>query len=513
MLGHYKHKIKTVEELVRVIGPRPRDKKVVMCHGTFDLVHPGHIRHLLYAKERGDILVVSVTSDEHVSKGEGRPFVPQELRETNLAALEMVDYVIIDQRPEPLANISLIQPDFFVKGFEYSIDGIHPKTKQEMQVVSSYGGEFLFSPGDIVYSSTKILTQHKPRLTLEKLVILMEAEGTTFDHLQRTLRKMPGVKVHVVGDTIVDKYSYCTLLGPSSDTPTFSVKQEHAKLFVGGAGIVAKHLAGLGADVTLTTVLGQDEMAGFVVQDLAAAGVRPNAVYDAHRPTVLKERFWASGYKLLQVDTADNSPMSAKQVQELAGCIQGTPADLVIFSDFRHGLFHSDSIKPLTEAIPAGALKVADSQVSSRWGNILDFKDFDLITPNEREARYALGDQDSGVRHLAQRLLTQAQAKHIILKMGERGILVYRRPSTAPRSFFYVDSFVETLVDPVGAGDALLATASLALLTSGDIVQSAILGNLAASIACGLEGNTPVQQAELAQRLASLAQLSGGSPG
>ena len=57
----YQRKVKTVDELCALIGPRPRQKKVIMCHGTFDIVHPGHVRHLIYAKSKGEILVASVT--------------------------------------------------------------------------------------------------------------------------------------------------------------------------------------------------------------------------------------------------------------------------------------------------------------------------------------------------------------------------------------------------------------------------------------------------------------------
>ena len=80
-----------------------------MCHGVFDLVHPGHIRHLLYAKSKADILVASLTADLHIAKANYRPFVPQELRALNLAALEMVDYVLIDEEATPLRNLALIQ--------------------------------------------------------------------------------------------------------------------------------------------------------------------------------------------------------------------------------------------------------------------------------------------------------------------------------------------------------------------------------------------------------------------
>src|SRR6266850_1761960 len=89
------HKIKTAQEVAALIGPRPRKQRVIMCHGTFDVVHPGHVRHLLYAKSKSDILVASITADAHILKAAHRPFVPQDLRAINLAALEAVDYVVV----------------------------------------------------------------------------------------------------------------------------------------------------------------------------------------------------------------------------------------------------------------------------------------------------------------------------------------------------------------------------------------------------------------------------------
>src|SRR3981189_3692065 len=102
----YSHKIKTVEELSRIIGPRPRRQKVIMCHGVFDVVHPGHLRHLIYAKSKADILITSLTADAYISKGQHRPHVPHDLRALNLAAFEVVDYVIIDGNATPIKNIN-----------------------------------------------------------------------------------------------------------------------------------------------------------------------------------------------------------------------------------------------------------------------------------------------------------------------------------------------------------------------------------------------------------------------
>src|SRR5436190_12399303 len=143
----YDRKIKTCEQLRAILGPFPRQKKVIMCHGTFDLVHPGHIRHLIYAKSKADLLITSLTCDQHIAKANFRPFVPQDLRAMNLAALEVVDYVVIDSNPTPIENIKIIQPDLFAKGYEYSKSGLPPKTREEKETLESYGGEILVTPG------------------------------------------------------------------------------------------------------------------------------------------------------------------------------------------------------------------------------------------------------------------------------------------------------------------------------------------------------------------------------
>ena len=86
---------------IKNLKKKNKDKKIILCHGVFDIVHPGHIRHLIYAKEKADILVVSITTDIHIKKGIYRPLVPANLRALNLAAFEIVDYVIIDDQAEP----------------------------------------------------------------------------------------------------------------------------------------------------------------------------------------------------------------------------------------------------------------------------------------------------------------------------------------------------------------------------------------------------------------------------
>jgi len=505
LTGQYRHKIKTVEELCQIIGPRPRQKKVIMCHGVFDVVHPGHLRHLIYAKSKADILVASLTTDLHISKGQHRPHVPQDLRALNLAAFEVVDYVIIDVNATPIKNISKLQPDFFAKGYEYTAGGLPAKTQEEADALHAYGGEMIFTPGDIVYSSTKLIDLAPPTIKIEKLLTFMEAEKLTFDSLRDCLDRLKGKRVHVVGDTIVDSYTQTAMIGGQTKTPTMSVLYERRDDYIGGAAVVAEHLRAAGAEVILSTVLGEDALKDLVLNGLKKSGVQCRPVIDSTRPTTNKNAIVAGGYRLLKIDTLDNRSISDDILDTLAKTVSETVCDAVVFSDFRHGIFNRRTIPRLIAAIPQGVYKVADSQVASRWGNIIEFKNFDLITPNEREARFALADQDSGIRPLASALYDAAQCKTLILKLGDRGVLTCRSSDhESLDSFVVVDSFVERLVDAVGAGDALLAYATLSVLATGSDAMATILGSMAAACECEYDGNIPVTPDDVRRKIGAV---------
>ena len=340
-------------------------------------------------------------------------------------------------------------------------------------------------------------------------MMLLEAEKLDFNDLRRGLSALSGIKVHVIGDIIVDGYTHCTMIGGMTKTPTMSVRFEEQQDYVGGAGIVAKHLKAAGADITFSTILGDDKHGQFALEDLNTAGVRCAPIIDRTRPTTHKNAIVAGGYRLLKVDKVDNRSISERIVQTLAEQIRDTATDIVVFSDFRHGIFNRDTIQPLSAAMPKETLRIADSQVASRWGNILEFEGFDLITPNEREARFALGDQDSTIRPLARELYRRARCKTLILKLGERGIITYRSlEALDPRAFFSVDSFVDRVVDAVGAGDALLAYAGLAQAATANVVIASVLGTLSAGVECEKEGNIPVGPADVVHKLDNIERIA-----
>ena len=504
---NYRHKVLSTSKLLGRIGAFPRKKKVIICHGVFDVVHPGHIRHLAYAKSKADILVVSLTCDKHIKKGMYRPHIPENLRALSLAAFDMVDFVIIDENATPLENISYLKPDFFAKGFEYS-DDMPKATMDEMKVVESYGGAMIFTPGDIVYSSTKFLNTHLPKLQIEKLLSLMLQFDITFDSLRNAISRLSGLKIHIVGDTIIDTYTRTNLIGGNVKTPTFSVLYDGQDDYVGGAAIVAQHMKAAGAKVSFTTVLGDDKLGKFAVDVLRQDGIDVEAVIDANRPTTHKNAIIAGGYRLLKIDTLDNTPISAKISDQIEKQIAAKEVDCVVFSDFRHGIFNRTTIPKLAASIPDDVFKVADSQVASRWGNIIEFQNFDLVTPNEREARFALADQDSNIGQLTTCVKENTGSKNVILKLGPRGIFFMD-----DKCYHSVDSFAKDVKDAVGAGDALLAYSTLTLLATGSLAEACIIGSIAAACECEYDGNIPIEPKDVLEKLDKIEKLASYQTG
>jgi len=231
--------------------------------------------------------------------------------------------------------------------------------------------------------------------------------------------------------------------------------------------------------------------------------VKVEAIIDHNRPTTNKNAIIAGGYRLLKIDTLDNTPISSKVIDQFVKKISSVKSDCVIISDFRHGIFNRSTIPPLAAAIPANVLKVADSQVASRWGNITEFKGFDLITPNEREARFALADQDSNIGQLAGFLKDSTQCHNVILKLGPRGLFFL-----GDDCYHSVDSFAENVKDAVGSGDALLAYATLTMLATNSLPQACIIGSIAAACECEYDGNIPIEPKDVLEKLSEVEKMA-----
>ena len=497
------HKIIPFSKVKDFFSKIKKKKTIIHCHGVFDLVHPGHIRHFVHCRSKADVLVVSLTPDIHIKKGTYRPLIPEKMRASNLAALEMVDFVVIDNNKFPYQLLNLIKPNYFAKGMEYFIQK-NPLTEKEKKIVEKFGGKMIFSPGDYVMSSTKLINESKLDLRYEKLKALMDVENVNFKDLKKILSSLSKVNVHIVGDTIVDTNHNCEAIGGLHKTPTLSIAKKKSQDYLGGASIVAAHFKSFTNNVTLTTTIGNDEKGKFAKREINKLKIKLNQIIEAGRLTTNKNSYIVNQHKLLKVDEVNNSSILNSSIDKISKLIKKEKNKIIVCSDFRHGIFNKQTVSTFLKSINKNCFTVADSQVASRWGNITDFKKFDLITPTEREARYSLFEQDLPIRTLADVLLKKSEPKNLILKLGSRGLMSLNQKR---KDYIVLDPFVNNLVDSNGAGDALLAYSAASLYITNSLILSSIIGIFAASCKCEKEGNVRVMKKDIEKKIDEIEKI------
>ena len=161
---------------------------------------------------------------------------------------------------------------------------------------------------------------------------------------------------------------------------------------------------------------------------------------------------------------------------------------------------------PGTPAIRRGFADIAEGQVHYREAGRAQSAALPLVMLHASPGSAKL--LEPLMRPLAARLHDEAGSRVVIMKLGDRGILTCRSSHhVEPRSFFVVDSFAERVVDAVGAGDALLAYATLCMVGDGSEVVASILGSLAAAVECERDGNIPIGKADVLRKIEVLERL------
>jgi len=471
-----------------------KGQKIVFVSGNFNIMHPGHLRLFRFAAQCGDLLIVGV----HADAMSQTTLLPQTLRLEGVQSTSWVKYAFILSRT-PEVFIRHLKPDVVVKGQEYE-----NQFNQEASVVASYGGKLLFSSGEASFSSLDLLRDEFKNLNFSTIVKPKEyltRHGLSLLDLRKTVQKMKGLKVVVIGETIVDEYITCDPLGMSQEDPTIAVTPIAKDRFVGGAGIVSAHARGLGAHVNFFSVVGKDPSSEFVCQRLKEYGVRAHIYEDESRPTIRKERFRAQGKTLLRVNHFHQHPINQgiqkKILRNLSEILDDTK--LLIFSDFNYGVLPQPLVDEIIALCQAkDVMIVAYSQASSQIGYVSRFHDAVLLTPTEREARISVGDFNAGLVVLAEMLRAKARAKNVLLTLGAEGLLVHA-PSSSHKEWLTdrLPAMNSAPKDVSGAGDSLLTCASMAMAVGADIWQAAYLGSIAAACQLSRIGNIPLTANEL----------------
>lgn len=502
------HKIVSLDELAQIVSQlKAEGKKIVHCHGVFDLLHPGHILHFQAARGLGDVLVTTITRDAYVDKGPGRPVFKERLRAESLAALEVIDYVAFNEGPTAIETIRKLRPDIYAKGNDYRHpeDDITGKIKDEEEAILSVGGKLSFTD-ELSFSSTSLLNAHfsvYPEAAEKFLNDFRQRHSA--EGIIRSFQKLLPLKVLVVGDTILDEYHYCVPMGRSPKENLIPAKYVSEETFAGGVLASANHVAGFCADVNLLTCLGtQNNYEKFILQHLRP-NIKGKFFYREDAPTVVKRRFvdpafLSKMFELCFMNGHEVPRAVARQIEDyLNSCV--SQYDLVIVNDFGHGFVTQGMIDILGEKAHFLGVNAQTNSANTGFNLITKYPRADYICLDEVEARLACHDRIGCLKEVIARLAESSGCNKVAVTQGHQGSLVYDREV----GFFEIPVFSLEVKDRIGAGDAYFSITSPAVAAGFPVELVGFVGNAVGALAVRIVGNrTPVEPVPLFKFITAL---------
>ena len=485
-------KIVELQQLAKMVADaRRQGRRVIYCHGVFDLLHIGHIRYFEQARAMGDILVVTLTPDRFVDKGPHRPAFTETLRAEAIASLSCVDYVAINAWPTAEETLRLLRPDVYVKGAEFKNlqSDMTGKIAREEKIARDLGSRLAFTD-DIVFSSTSLINRFLsdyPQEVAEYLDLFRNRHPP--DDVLAVIDRMATLKVLVIGDVIVDEYVYCEAIGKSSKDPVLALKYLSEDRFAGGVLAVANHVANFANQVELISVLGNRNHYEPFIRAGLNKKISPQFFTVDGIPTVTKRRI-LDGYslnKLIEIYDLDERELPPAVSEAICAAIRERAAkvDVVIVSDFGHGAINDQIIKTLCEAAPFLAINTQANAGNRGFHTISRYPRADYACIAEHEMRLDARDAHGELRPLLEQTRQRLKARYIIVTRGQRGCLV----SGAGDEFAAVPAFARKVVDRVGAGDAFLAITALAAAQGAPGEMMGFIGNVVGAEAVEIVGN------------------------
>ncbi len=501
-------KIASLEELVRIVSSlRGKKKTIVHCHGVFDLLHVGHIRHFQQAKKRGDVLVVTVTPDKYVNKGPMRPAFTENLRAEAIAALDCVDYVAINNWPTAVETIYMLQPDFYAKGNDYRDNGkdITGGIQLEEEAIRSVGGTLIFTD-DITFSSSHLINRYLPVLPQESRNFISHfVSRYGMDDIQRYFESARALKILVVGEAIIDEYHYCEAIGKSQKEPMLAVKSLNTERFAGGVLAIGNHLAGFCGQAGLLTFLGTVNPHEDFIKEKLHPDIRATFLYRENSPTIVKRRFVENYFfsKLFSVYEMNDEPLEEEKNKELCALLESEiPAyDVVVVVDYGHGMLTPEAIKLLCAKANFLVLNAQSNAGNLGFHTISRYTRADYICVAENEMRLEARDRRGDLKKMALDVSEKLSCEQIIVTRGKYGCLCYRRGE----DFVQVPALANQVVDRMGAGDAFLSLTSLLAPQKAPMEMLGFVGNAVGAQAVATVGHRqPIERASLFKHMECL---------
>lgn len=442
----------------------------------------------------GDVLVVSVTAEKFVRKGPGRPYFNDEMRLKFLEAIEYIDYVMLSEGYTVDDIVEAVEPDLYIKGEEYSNEeeDITGNITPEREIVEKHGGKVAYTTGQ-TFSSTKLINTALSGLSDDVQTYMTELKSRySMEDIKRYADMVSGLKVLVIGDTIIDKYTYCDMQGLMSKDMGYSVRLRHSEEYLGGAVAIARHLSSFAGNVALMSIIGNEEKIRLRMFDELAERVDLKLTYSQELPTIIKRRYLTRNAKreeyrkIFATNNISENPgfeydARSRFLEKLNESIQ--KYDVVFLCDFGHGLVDEEVMKEVQENAKYLVLNCQTNSSNKGMNIITKYKRADLFTLDQQELNFAYpvyGKEEK--EKLA--MLGSHLGGNGWLTRGSQGAY-----GIDEGKIHECPAFTLTVKDTVGAGDAFFSLAGIFAAAGAPMEVGTFMGNIGGALGANIVGN------------------------
>ena len=471
---------------------RKKGKKIVLCHGVFDLLHVGHIKHFKKAKKMGDKLIVTITPDRFVNKGPNRPVFNQLLRCEAVSSLEDVDYVAINETPTAVNTIRSIKPNIYCKGKDYKIlnNDITGEIKNEINELKKNRGKIVFTE-ELTFSSSRLInTSTNLYSANQKKIIYNINKVSSFDKIKKIIENFKKLKILIIGETIIDRYSFCEAIGKSGKEPMLVLKEVKKEDYFGGAISIAMNLKEFSEKITIISMMGEKKEYLKEIKKFLPKNISCKYIFKKNSPTIIKKRYIdnINGGKVLGIYNINDENLNNINELNFFNLLKKEikKHDLVITSDYGHGLISKKSAQYICKNSKFLALNAQVNASNIGYHTIRNYNKFDTLIINEKEIRHEMRDKISKLEILMSKLSKEKKIKNLIVTLGGKGAVLF---NTKKNKFYYIDAYASKIIDKVGAGDTMLSMVGPCLKSKMNSELALLLSSLGAAQSVESMGN------------------------
>jgi rfaE bifunctional protein kinase chain/domain/rfaE bifunctional protein nucleotidyltransferase chain/domain len=484
------NKIFEIKKLKKIL--KNNKKKIVLCHGVFDVLHHGHIKYFEESKKNGEVLIVSITDDKFVNKGFGRPYFNFKIRAETIASLSVVDYVCKSPKESSVEVIKNLKPHFYCKGQDYR-DKKKDLTKNiylEKKAVEKYGGSLVITQTPM-QSSSKIINSHYRLFNQDQEKNISNIKKN-FEcaEIIKSIKDLKSKKILVIGEIIIDEYVFCETLGKSGKEPFLVVNKKKTENYLGGSAAIAMNLSDFCKKIDLVSYIGSKNSKIKFIKKNLNKNIKSYLIKKNNSTTVIKRRYIESSErnKMLGVYSLNDSYLNKSEESKIVNYLKNKlkSYDLVIVADYGHGLITKNIASLIIKNSKYISLNAQINSANTGHHSLDKYTSLDIVVINLNELKHETRNRDNNFYISGKQLMARMNLDNLIVTKGRAGAAFLSKD----KKTFEVASYAKEVVDKIGAGDCLFAFASLFLAAKFDRYLSLFLASLAAGKNVEMMGNS-----------------------